>query len=166
MAAGLPLLGSLGSALFGIADAKDQAEWIKLQGAYQAQQSAQNQVLAEMYGKDVLRRGNIEAVNVKKYGNKVYGAQRAAIAAQGIDVNRDDAIAVQSETLEMAARDSARVKANAFREAWGYKVQAMQLGFQGQFQSMSSNAQANSTLLSGYVRGAGSVFGGYSRSYG
>lgn len=146
--------------LFGLAsggaqvyEAYDQAEKIRQQGMFQARMYEFNQKVAEVQARDSIRRGDIEARHLGYKGNQLVGSQRASLAAQGIDVNSGDAMAIQQEAAQNIARDKSRIKANAFREAWGHKVNALNYNLKTQFEIMSTNNQASSTITSGWMNG-------------
>lgn len=160
----IPLIGGILGLGGSIYQSYNEAEMAKIQGAYQKQQYEQNAILAEIAGRQEIRRGDQEAAALGRKGNQIIGAQRASLAAQGIDVNANDALTVQAETAEAIARDKSQIKANAFRQAWGYKMQALNLNFNGQFSSLASENKANSTILAGYLNGGSSFLSGMSKS--
>lgn len=148
-------IGQIGS---GIAGAVTQANAMRTQAAYQQQVGDTNARLSEMSASDAISRGDKSATLVQKQGQQTIGSQRAGLAAQGIDVNSGSASDVQSSTAAMAAQDALTVKNNAWREAWGYKVQANQATLGGQFAKIGGDAAANSTLLTGGMNAIGTAF--------
>ena len=108
-----------------------------------------NKSFSELQAKDAIKRGDREAM---LHGNKIrklIGSQRANLAAQGIEVNADSALDIQAESAQFGAIDMETIRNNAYREAWGYKVQALDLGMKGSVAMLSGSSQARNTLLTG-----------------
>jgi hypothetical protein len=148
-----------GAASFG--SAYSQAGAMKAQGDYQAKMAELNSEFAELQAADALKRGDRNASSVIKEGDKVAGAQRASLAGQGVDVNFGSARTVQDDTRHSAALDALTVKNNAWREAWGYKMQALESSSRGEFAGFAAQNQANNTLLTGGMQAFGSGLKGY-----
>ncbi len=142
---GASLVNSAGS----LATSISQAGAARAQGEYQKQQYETNARLADLQAKDAIDRGDKDAAAVHKKGLQVQGAQRAALAAQGIDVGSGSALEIQLETGSMARTEAAEVRNNAWREAWGYKVQANNYRGQGTMADLASQNQSRNTLLTG-----------------
>lgn len=84
-----------------------------------------NAKVATMQAADAIRRGG-EAVDRHRTQVKVLkGAQRAALAAQGVVVDDGSAADVIADTSTQAAIDERTIRTNAALEAWGYQVQAV-----------------------------------------
>jgi hypothetical protein len=139
--------GMQGMASFGAAYSQSQAD--KAQGAYQRQQYEANQQFAEIQAEDARIRGEKDARLIRGKAQQIKGDQRAALAAQGIDVNSGSAMDLQVETDVMSAQDAMTAKNNAWREAWGYKIQASSYGSQGRFAEMAAQNSSRNTLITG-----------------
>lgn len=126
-----------------------QSRGIKAQGEYQAQQAAQNANLATLQSEDAITRGKRDVSAHKQQVRKLIGSQRAALAAQGVDVNYGSALDVQEDTAALGALDELTISNNAWRESFGYRVQATDYGFQGQFAKLAARNEARNTLLTG-----------------
>lgn len=137
------------SAASSLAGAYSQSEALKSQSDYQRSMSAINARFADIQGKDAIERGEKEAQKLKKGAKRTIGAQRAALAAQGIDVNEGSALELQEDTDKLSSEDAMQIRNNAWREAWGYRVQAQNISSQSAMSSIGANAQARSTLLTG-----------------
>lgn len=136
--------------------AKGQAEWMKTQADI-------NERYYEMLAKDSIDRGDSLASEHQKKVNQVVGEQRAVLAAQGIEVDSGSAIDLQAETAEIGALDVQAIKNNAWRQAFGYKQEAIAARFQSKFAEMKGNyeykladTRAKLTLVSGGLRSASS----------
>ena len=118
-------------------------------GKYEAQMLDANSRMATLQADDAIKRGDKAALEHKKATKKLIGTQRAAMAAQGLNIEEDDALAIQQETAEMGALDAQEIKNNAWREAWGYRVQASNLSGQAGMTRITSKGKARQTLLTG-----------------
>lgn len=127
----------------------DEARAQKQEGKYVKQVHEANARMAEMNAEDATYRGEQKATEVKKQTKKLIGAQRAAMAAQGLDLEEDDALAIQQESAEMGAVDAQEIKNNAWREAWGYRVQAANYYSLGRFAEITARQRARKTILTG-----------------
>lgn len=121
-------------------------------GNYAEQNAELNAKLAEMDAKDATRRGDDAANAARKRASQVRGAQRAAFAAQGIDVGQGTALDLQRETEVMGEQEAQMIKNNAWREAWGYQMEAQNQRTAGQFAQSSAQYRANNTVLTGGMR--------------
>lgn len=99
---------------------------------YQASQAEQN-------GQANVETEDLQVAQVK-------GQQRAALAANGVDLGVGSATDVLASTDILGDRDKATIMDNALRTAWGYKVQAAQY------------ANANNSIHPG-LAAFGSLFG-------
>jgi hypothetical protein len=132
-----------------------QSQALRAQGEYQKRMYEINAKYALVQGEDAIRRGDEEAKLVQRRGRQVYGAQRAAFAAQGVDVDYGSAAAVQRDTRETTMRDELTAKNNAWREAWGYRAQSAQASASGDFAKLGADANARNTMISGLTDSVG-----------
>lgn len=129
-------------------------------GAYGAYSQAQagraansiakfNAGLADMQAQDAIARGAENEQALRRQGRQVAGAQRAALAGQGVDVNDVNGTAgqLQVDTQLAVEEDARRIRANAMREAFGYRVGAISTRLQGQQAQIGGYQQATGTLL-------------------
>ncbi len=137
----------LATAALGGAYSSAQAQ--RAQGEFQRSQYELNARYSELQAKDAERRGTLAANRKRLEGRQVQGAQRAALAAQGLDVNSGTAAIVQGETQTLSELDAITIKNNAFREAWGHRVSAITDRSRGRFASMAGRYGARNTLLTG-----------------
>ena len=108
-----------------------------------------NRDVAKLQAKDAVSRGKRQAHLIRKMGRQMIGSQRVALAAQGVELDSGTALALQEQTNTMASIDAITIKANAYREAWGYKVQAMNYGNQGAQAIAAGNYRSFDTLMTG-----------------
>lgn len=126
-----------------------QSSAMKAEASYQRNLFDINKSFAEMNATDAIRRGDKAANAIRKQGKQIRGAQRAAFAAQGIDVGEGSAIEIQDDTEKQAKLDAVTIKNNAYLEAWGYKAQALEYSARGAFATISGRNQSNNTLVTG-----------------
>lgn len=124
----------------------------------QSQVEQNNAAYAEQQARDALDRGQ-EAVRNKRLETKqLKGSQRAALAANGIDLSQGSALNILTDTDLMGAHDAEVLRMNAAREAYGHQVNAGNDRANAALYGYRSSAEnpalnAGTTLL----MGAGSV---------
>lgn len=94
----------------------------------EAQVQANNAVLAGWQADDAIERGDMAASEALVRGAQAKGQQRAALAANGVDLGYGSALQVITDTDYLAKIDATQLQQNAAREAWGYRMQARQYG--------------------------------------
>lgn len=163
MAAFTTVLAVAGGALaLGQAYSKSQDE--KAYGDYQRQQFDFNSKIAGIQAQDAKDRGERQVSAISAQGRQIAGAQRASLAAQGIETNSGSAAMVQDDTRAAVQHDILTTRNNAWREAWGYQTQALSLAFQGEQAYQGSRQDASNTLLTGAFTAAGYAAKGYESS--
>jgi hypothetical protein len=157
--AGVGVASGMGSAYL-------QAESLKMQGEYQKSMFEMNAKMSSFQAEDAERRGRLEA---KEYGKKIkatIGSQRASLAAQGIDVNSGTALDIQEDTAATGAIDQMTIKNNAYREAFGYKMQAMSDTFQGKYTALATKNAVRNTYIAGGLNAVNSGASAGMKAYG
>jgi len=120
----------------------------RAEGRYQQSIYDSNaRIISEFKGEDSIYRGQQKADEIKLRGAKLIGSQRAALAAQGLDLGQDDALAIQQETAGDTAEDARQIKNNAWQEAWGFRAQALNDRTAGNFAGVTANQKATGTIL-------------------
>lgn len=164
MGASAAIIGGA-QAVTSIGGAYSQAKAQQEQGAYQSTVSEINSQVAGIQGEEAIAAGGRQANYISDQGVQVAGEQRAAAAAQGIDVNTGSAAALQADTENQARIAGMQVKNNAWLQSWGYKTTALNDSYAGQFASISATNAASSTLLTGglnAISAIGNTFRPYS----
>lgn len=108
----------------------------------------------EAQARDALDRGVFEAAKRTRATKRLLGGQRAAMAAQGLDLSFGSASDIQGETETIGALDALMIKTNAAREAWGLKSQASMTRYEGKMKLRAAKWQAFNTLLAGGAEAA------------
>lgn len=128
-----------------------QAQATRAQGDYQKRISEINARSAEAQAEDVLKRGENEAQKKLQETRKFIGQQKTAMAASGTDVNSQGALDLTADTAAIGATDVMTIKNNAWREAMGYKSQAIEVRGSGEMAQMAAKNNARSTMITGGI---------------
>jgi hypothetical protein len=108
-----------------------------------------NAKLLDRSAADALTRGNEEALASRRRTRVLVGQQRAAAAAQGLDVNTGAPADLQNQAEAFGAQDEATIRRNAFNEAWGIRTQASNQRTEGRYARRAGINQAIGTSLGG-----------------
>lgn len=95
------------------------------------------------------RRGGILAQRARTEGAQVIGEQRAALAANGIRVDRGVAVDLALDSGMAAERDALEIENAAAMEAMGYRIQGASTRLRGKLDRIEGTTRAISTGLSG-----------------
>lgn len=133
-----------------------QAAIAGAQGRYLASQLEMNARFAEMDAEYAIKMGNKAAADHQKKVSQVKGSQRAALAASGVSVDVGTASELQEETAYYGALDTATIKNNAWRQAFGFEQEALSSRFQASMAQISGASaqqmgmfQARQSLITG-----------------
>lgn len=121
-------------------------------GAYQQAKTAskvaeRNAKIADMQAEDALRRGEVEAADLRRRVAATKSSQRVALAARGLDLTYGTAADLQDQTDFFGESDVATIRTNARKEAWARRSQGA--NFQAEALSSRPWLSAGSTLLAG-----------------
>lgn len=132
-----------------LAGGYQQSQAAKAQAAAASANAEVNARLSGVAAADAIARGESDAARVKRNAKRITGAQRAALAAQGLNPDAGSGLDLQQDTAALSAVDALTVRNNAWREAWGYKVQGVSSTAQGKYAEIAGGAQARASLLTG-----------------
>ncbi len=93
--------------------------------AFQADMADINARLSETAAQHALYQGQQQVAQQTMRAGHLKSAQRASMAANGIDLGEGNAAEVQASTDIMKEIDTNTIEANAVRSAWGYRTQAV-----------------------------------------
>lgn len=124
------------------------------QGKYLNKVAKVNAGISERAGRDAVKRGDIDADEQRQQTGQLIGAQRAAFAANGVDVNSGSAGQVQNDAAALGELDALTLVNNAAREAYGYQVQAMDQRQQGKLAKYQGKMDAIGSILGGAEKAA------------
>lgn len=134
--------------VLGFAGAEAEANAIKREQQFLKMQNDFNIKLAQINEEDAILRGEERVVDYKKQAAQIAGSQVASLAAQGVQIDTGSAAQVQYNTEKQIDTDIKRLKNNAWREAFGFKVEASQLQIQSMIGEVSSKNEISKTYLS------------------
>lgn len=132
---------------------------------YQEQVDRNNAIMAQQNAQDARRRGDQAAEEQQRKTAAIEGRQRAAIAANGIELTSGSPVDVLADTATFGELDRQTVLNNSEREARGYEAQKLNFTSSAGLNRMKAdNASAAGSLgaLSSLVNGAGSALRGSS----
>lgn len=135
-------------------NAYSQASALESEGNYQRSVADINARFAEMNAEDSIRRGEKDALDLKKQAKRLIGSQRVALAAQGVSLDSGISLDLQEDTAAQSAEDVMTIRNNAWREAWGYRTQAAGYQSQGEFAQLSARNKSRNTLVTGGLQAA------------
>lgn len=132
-----------------------------------------NAQAADAQAKDAVTRGLETEGQFRKQLRGYIGTQRAGYAGQGVDVSMGSPLDVQMDTARQGELDALKIEVNAWRESWGYKMEAentrMQAGalrktgkLQAEFERAQSRAAAQSARMGGNFASAQGKYGAFS----
>ena len=159
----LPIIGLIGTGISAVSTvnaAGNEADAVRQKSEYQTKVYESNANISQINAEGAISRGETAASRIRQTGESIIGSQRAAYAGQGVDVNTGTASQVQQETKTLSALDSLTARNNAWREAWGYKVEALNATRAGLFTKVAANKIADNTLATGGLDAFSKVAGG------
>lgn len=117
------------------------------QAIYQSQVARQNQVLMEERARDALQRGQVAEENSRRLTRQRIGTQTARLSAQGVDLEGSPAD-ILGDTAAAGEADALTIRANAARDAHGYRVAGVGYETSG---ILETNKALNSTFSPNYL---------------
>lgn len=152
---------TIGSTLLGAAGQIQQGQATAAAGRYNAQIMDMNATLSERRANDALERGKLEEQKKRQDVAKLKGAQTAAMAANGVDLTFGSPLDTLVDTAVLGELDALTIRTNANREAYDYRVDAVNKRAGGSLERM----KADSASTAGYLSAAGTVLTGAGKAY-
>jgi hypothetical protein len=122
--------------------------------------SETNQAILAFRADQELRIGAQQESAIRARGRAIEGAQKTALASNGVDVSTGTPAQLTADTRMQTEIDALRIRSNAMRAAWGLDFSAVELRNQQRMNRLAAkNAQGN-TLLTGLI-GAGQAGASY-----
>jgi|SRR6476646_6770033 len=140
---GMQVGGAITSAIGAYSSAKSR----KLQMQGDADIADLNARLSETAAQSELRRGQSAVAAATARAGQVKGSQRAALAANGVDLGDGSAAEVLTSTDIEKESEMNAITADAVASAWGYRVQGT--NFSNQARSKRAGADSISPLMAG-----------------
>lgn len=152
---------SVGNSLVSASALRSQGEYQKRVAGLNAKTMEEAARRTEAQADDAVSRGETAANQRGQDIRKKVGSQRAAAAAAGLDPNFGSAADVMADTESVGAADQAAIKTNAWREAFGYKSQSLNLQseavnstLRGETANLAAMNTARNTMITGGLEGA------------
>lgn len=126
------------------------------QANYQGKIAKRNADLESVAARDAIERGKIESQNYQRQAGQMQGAQRASLAANGIDTTFGSAASVRADTALFAAEDAQTIRENSMREVRGFDISAANYRASAQ----ASRQAATGAVIKGAFDIGSTVLGG------
>lgn len=164
MSAIIPYIPMIAQTASSLINSNSQAKGQTDQASYSADRFDTNAKLADQQANDAITRGELDASAHDRKVKLLIGQQRAKMGAQGADLSSGSALDIQKDTAGLGAEDILQIKNNAYREAWGYRVQADDYRRQADLQRSSGKNSSRNTILTGLSEAVGTGFQAYTAS--
>ena len=132
------------------------------QGQFQEKVGERNAQVQDAKAQEAVRIGSIAEERQRTITRQTMGAQRAAMATTGLEVDSGSFGDILADTAKFGELDAQTVRTNALKEAWGLQIDATNSRLQGSMAGKAGKMNAAGTLLSG----ASQAFGMYSKGRG
>jgi hypothetical protein len=166
----IPYIIMAAGALASSQGAKEGAAAQKNALDFQAGEKRNEAQLAEYAAKDAIERGQQAQFRSRLNAGQLKGAQRARLAAAGLDLTEGSALNILLDTEMFSDMDAATISDNAEREAWALRENAKGNRRNAHFlafgASQISPSQAGFTSLLGSAGSVASSWYGYNRAGG
>jgi hypothetical protein len=126
----------------------EEAQMQKAAGEANAQIAENNARLAEAAAQDAANQGARESQHAAWRTRALIGAQRASIAASGLDSELGTPFDLQGEAALFGGADKSAIAMNAARKAWGFGAEALNYRNQGAQAKWFGKTQSRITMLS------------------
>jgi len=144
--------------LGGVMTAKSQKD----QGDFTEAMGKRNAQTEQAKADEAIRIGAIDEERQRTQTKQIMGEQRAGMASTGLEVDSGSFGDILADTAKFGELDAQTIRANALKDAWGFKGEATNSLLQGSMAGRAGSMNAAGTLLSS----ASQAFGMYSRRSG
>ena len=127
------------------------------QGNYESSMARRNAALEVEAARGSIDRGRDEARNFYRDAGRVKGQQRAAMAANGIDLGFGTAVHVQEDTTLLAREDAQALYDNINERVRGQLINAQNFESEGR----AARHRGRTAMVGSVFSAAGSVAGGF-----
>lgn len=152
----------IGGTLLGAVGQIQQGQATAASNRYNAQVQEMNATLADRRAKDAIERGAAEEQKKRQQVAQIQGQQRAAFAANGVDLSFGSPLDTIVDTAVLGELDALTIRSNAYRESYDQQVQATNLRAGATMSNMSASAAETGS----YLAATGTILGGGSKAYG
>ncbi len=157
------LLSSAVSAVGAIQQANAQADAAN----HQAAVARRNAKLEEVKARDAIVRGGDEIRKNQRRTNELLGTQRAAMAANGLDVTYGSPLDAAVDTAMLGELDEITLNANRHNEAYDHKITAWNYKNEAELKSAEARNAKSAGAINAFgslLTGIGKAYGGYAKS--
>jgi hypothetical protein len=152
---------AIGGTVLGAAGQLQQAQATATADRYNAKVQDMNAILAERRAKDAQERGAREEQRKRQEVAALKGRQRAAMAANGVDLTFGSPLDTITDTAVLGELDALTIRQNTAREAYDYRVDAVNK----RAGAALSRSSADAAITGGYLAAAGTILGGGAQAY-
>jgi len=138
-----------------------EAEGLKSQQAYREKITALNNRLSGIYADQAIKEGEDVVSQIRKEKTKILGAQKVSLAAQGLSTSSGTAADLLAETEVNAELDVITAKNQAWKKAWGIRVEAEKASLESRMMSQATENQIANSILTRNYNIAGSLIQAY-----
>lgn len=117
-------------------------------------QAAENAKFAEAQANNATRQGLVDEDRRRAETRAMLARQRVALAANNVDMSTGTPLELLGDTAAIGEQDALTIRANAAREAWGYRAQGVNYKNEGAMAKAAAKNQNKATILTS----AGSMF--------
>jgi hypothetical protein len=158
VAIGSLALTAAGTAMSAIGQGQ-QAAASAAQANYQAQLARNNQMVAEWHAQRALEQGRVSEQQQRFKTAQVIGAQRAALASQGGDIDSGSPLDIVGDTARAGEFDALTIRSDAGVKAYNARLR----GYRAGAEAVADNAHA-ANAMAALPFGIGSTLLGGARS--
>lgn len=139
-----------------------QEEGLKSQQAYREKITALNNRLSGIYADQAMKEGEETVSQIRDAKTKILGAQRASLAAQGVSITSGSAADILAETELNAEMDVITAKNQAWKKAWGIRVEAEKANIESRMMAQATQNEIANSILTRNLNIASSLVSAYS----
>lgn len=165
----------IGSTVMGAAGAVQQGRAAEMQGIaaqqsanYNAQVADMNAKIAERQARDAVERGQQEEQQQRMKTSQTIGAQRAALAANGVDLAFGSPLDTLVDTATIGELDALTIRTNTYREERDLRQQGANSTSQAgmlRAEGASARAAGRGGRTAGNMQAFGTILGGGAKAY-
>jgi hypothetical protein len=152
---------AIGSTLIGAAGQVQEAKASSQAAKYNAQVANMNADLANTQAKQAIESGAREEQMKRLQTSQLIGKQKAAMAANGVDLNFGSPLDTIVDTAKMGELDAQTIRTNSYREAYDYRVKGANYTAEGKI----DEAKARNAESAGFMGAIGTILGGGGKAY-
>jgi hypothetical protein len=148
----------IGGSAFSAASGYNKAKSEKSSLNSQAWADRQNAQVADWQASLAIQNGQTEEEKSRLETAGVYGRERAAMGANGVDLGYGSANDILASTKFLGERDAMQIHDNALRTAWGYRTEGTN------YRNKAAMEHAGANSIKPWMSAFGSLLGSASKS--